>query len=60
MLQIKWLTCGQDNHWCDLELLNLEGVKGAGVYIIWHEGNLGRVVRIGQGDPIGHPAWRPS
>jgi hypothetical protein len=52
MLQIKWLTCGQDNHWCDLELLNLEGVKGAGVYIIWHEGNPGRVVRIGQGDPI--------
>jgi hypothetical protein len=50
MLQVKWNTCGTDSHWCDFFNVNLGNLKGAGVYIIWHEGNPGRVVRIGQGD----------
>ena len=50
-LDLKWGTCGDDSHWCSLENLNLPLKNDpAGVYIIWHEGDLGRVVRIGQGD----------
>jgi hypothetical protein len=52
-LNLKWQTCGGDSHWCSLDKLDLDSVSDvAGVYIIWHEGNPGRVVRIGQGDPI--------
>lgn len=52
MISVAWMKCGSDGHWCDLELLNLETVtaKKTGVYVIWHEGNPARVVRIGQGD----------
>jgi hypothetical protein len=32
--------------------LNLDTVTGNGVYVIWHEGNPGRVVYVGQGNPI--------
>ena len=52
MLQIKWLTCGTDNHWCSLETLDLNSVKESGVYIIWHAGNPSRVVYVGQGSQI--------
>ena len=48
-LQLKWIKCGDDGHWCSLEQLNLN-MKTKGVYIIWHEGNPSQVVRIGQGD----------
>ena len=52
-MQLKWVRCGDDGHWCSLESLNLDGLgETAGVYIIWHEGNPGRVVRVGQGSPI--------
>jgi hypothetical protein len=45
------MKCGRDGHWCDLELLDLQSVTArTGVYVIWHEGNPSRVVRIGQGD----------
>lgn len=50
MLQVKWMKCGDDGHWCNLKTLNLDNNTTKGVYIIWHEGNPGRVVRIGQGD----------
>lgn len=50
MLKLNWVKCGDDRHWCSLRTLDLETVKGSGVYIIWHEGNPARVVRIGQGD----------
>lgn len=52
MLNVKWGTCGDNNHWCSFEDLNLDGgIKTAsGVYIIWHEGNPSRIVRVGQGD----------
>ena len=52
-LNLTWKTCGDDGHWCSLEHLGLDSIgEVAGVYIIWHEGNPGRVVRLGQGDPI--------
>ena len=49
-LNLKWCTCGDDKHWCNLENLNLP-IKSApvGICIIWYEGDPGRVVRIGQG-----------
>lgn len=50
MLQVKWAKCGDDAHWCSLDNLDASQVSTEGVYIIWHEGNPGRVVRIGQGD----------
>ena len=52
MLALKWFACGNDKHWCSLEHLDLSGVSENGVYIIWHEGNPGRVVYIGQGAPV--------
>ncbi len=52
-LNLTWKTCGDDGHWCSLEDLDLNSVgEVAGVYIIWHEGNPARTVRVGQGDPI--------
>ncbi len=52
-MQVNWKKCGDDGHWCSLEDLDLESLgDAAGVYIIWHEGNPARVVRVGQGDPI--------
>ena len=52
-MQVTWIKCGGDGHWCSLEDLNLDGIGDtAGVYIIWHEGNPARVVRVGQGNPI--------
>ncbi len=50
MLNLSWAKCGDDNHWCSLENLNLDAVKGTGVYIIWHAGDPAKVVRVGQGD----------
>jgi hypothetical protein len=50
MAVLKWVTCGDDGHWCDFENLTLPSVGNTiGVYIIWHAGNPGRVVRVGQG-----------
>lgn len=49
MLTLNWRTCGKDGHWCDLVNLDLSENTDSGVYIIWHEGNPGRVVRIGKG-----------
>lgn len=49
-LELVWKRCGDDWHFCDLRRLALENVSDGGVYVIWHEGNPGRVVRIGQGD----------
>jgi hypothetical protein len=50
MLNLSWVTCGDDKHWCSFETVNLDKVTAVGVYIIWHRGNPGRVVRVGQGD----------
>jgi hypothetical protein len=37
-------------HYLPLETVNLAGVSIIGVYVIWHEGHPGQVVRIGQGN----------
>jgi len=51
MISVSWMKCGDDGHYCDLENLDLESIAARkGVYIIWHQGNPSRVVRIGQGD----------
>jgi hypothetical protein len=50
MLRVNWVKCGDDHHYCNLELLKLDKLSTTGVYIIWHEGQPGRVVRIGQGE----------
>jgi hypothetical protein len=47
---INWVKCGNGANWCPFETVDLSNVKVMGVYIIWHEGNPGRVVRLGQGD----------
>ena len=52
-MNVAWVKCGDDEHWCSLENLDLSRLgEVAGVYIIWHEGNPSRVVRLGQGNPI--------
>jgi hypothetical protein len=52
-MQVTWKKCGTDGHWCSLEGLDLDSLGDvSGVYIIWHAGNPGRVVRVGQGSPI--------
>ena len=47
-VNVNWVKCGEN--WCGLKNLNMKSVTGSGVYIIWYNGNPGRVVRIGQGD----------
>ena len=50
-MRVIWNKCGDDGHWCSLENLNLDGITDVGgVYIIWLEGDPGRVVRVGQGN----------
>jgi hypothetical protein len=49
MLQLNWIKSTQGN-WLGFHRANLNGVTTHGVYIIWHAGNPGRVVRVGQGD----------
>ena len=49
MLTVAWVTSDQGS-WCNFERVDLSGVDVFGVYVIWHEGNPGQIVRIGQGD----------
>ena len=49
MLKVSWVKNTLDR-WLPLELVELAGVNAFGVYIIWHSGNPGRVVRVGQGN----------
>ena len=50
-LTLKWSTCGEDGHWCNLKRLALP-LQGnpLGVYIIWLEGDPGPAVYVGQGN----------
>ena len=50
MINLNWKKCGDDGHWCSFDKLNIENINTTGVYIVWHAGNPGLVVRIGQGD----------
>ena len=52
-LDLAWRTCGKgdDKHWCNLKNLTLPlNDDPEGVYIIWHTGDPGKVVYVGQGD----------
>jgi hypothetical protein len=50
MPQLAWAKCGEGAVWCKLADVNLSHVSGKGVYVIWHGGNPGRTVCVGQGD----------
>jgi hypothetical protein len=49
LIRIDWAQCA-DGPWWRLEEVDLSTLLTTGVYIIWHEGNPGRVVRVSQGD----------
>lgn len=49
-MNLKWIKCGDDGHWCNFLNLNLDSVNAVGVYVIWHGGDNPRAVRVGQGD----------
>ena len=49
MLSATWLKCNSGN-WCSFSNLDLSTVDEEGIYIIWHTGNPGKVVYVGQGD----------
>lgn len=50
MLNLNWVKCNGGAEWCPFEGVNLSDVATKGVYIIWHAGNPGKVVYVGQGD----------
>ena len=50
MLTLDWVKGDKGAAWHALETVDLSNVTARGIYIIWHEGNPGRVVRIGFGD----------
>jgi hypothetical protein len=49
MITLQWVSPGGDQ-WFRLETVDLTNVMTSGVYVIWHDGTPGRVVRLGQGD----------
>jgi hypothetical protein len=49
MLTVHWIKSTTGSY-LPLETIDLADVSTSGVYVIWHEGNPGRVVRIGQGN----------
>ena len=48
-MEVEWIK-NQDDEWCHLDRINVQGVQTMGVYLIWHGGDLPRVIRVGQGD----------
>ena len=49
MLSLNWIKYTNGNY-CEFKTFDLSRIKCDGVYVIWHGGNPGRVVYIGQGD----------
>lgn len=49
MNQLTWVK-STENTWLSFDRVNLDNVSTDGVYIIWHAGNPGKVVYVGQGD----------
>lgn len=51
MLNVQWIKSKADS-WLNLNTFNMETCAAYGVYVIWHSGNPGRVVYVGQGNPV--------
>lgn len=49
MAQVTWVKCNGKS-WCPFANVDVSNVSTMGVYMIWHAGNPGRVVYVGQGD----------
>lgn len=49
MPNLTWIK-STTNTWLPLNTFNISSVNTFGVYIIWHAGTPGQVVRVGQGD----------
>lgn len=47
-MELNWVKCGTDNHWCNFEQVTIDP-NNIGVYMIFYLGSPGRVVRLGQG-----------
>ncbi|WP_419914637.1 hypothetical protein [Hoeflea sp.] len=52
MADLNWMKCGSGaGVWCSFMTMNLNSITAnRGVYMIWHDGNPGRVVYVGQGN----------
>lgn len=50
-MKLNWIKCSS-NQWCSLQDVNLRNWHVSGVYIIWHGGNPGRVVYVGESGDI--------
>ena len=48
-MNVNWIKA-QSGNWLQFETFNIADVKDYGVYVIWHAGNPGRVVYVGQGN----------
>lgn len=48
MAIVTWIKSTTDT-WLPFEIVDLSNVATTGVYLIWHAGQPGRVVRLGQG-----------
>jgi hypothetical protein len=49
MLHFRWAKT-ETNAWFPLNSVDVEDLRIYGVYVIWHEGDPGRVVCVGQGN----------
>jgi hypothetical protein len=49
MQSVSWII-SKAGSYLEFEEFNLASASGTGVYIIWHKGQPGRVVKVGQGD----------
>lgn len=49
MVTVQWVKSQADTY-LKLETFNLASASGIGVYVIWHTGQPGRVVKVGQGE----------
>ncbi len=63
MATVHWVKAEAGN-WLDFQAFDLDSVgSGVGVYVIWYNGQPGRVVRVGQGgikDRLGRHRQDPA
>ena len=48
MIKLQWAV--NEGGWYTLERFNFTSITNKGVYVIWHDGNPGQYVRVGQGN----------